>query len=89
MSLLLLLAGDVETNPGPISGEDCTVVLTKCDSHARSKCHFFSLSDELLTQVDDSVLSKLNFVQFIHVTSNVKSTIMKCGNPVFYLWLWL
>ena len=23
LSLLLLLAGDVETNPGPISGEDC------------------------------------------------------------------
>jgi len=30
--------------------------------NARSKCHFFSLSDEELTQVDDSVLSKLNFV---------------------------
>ena len=23
LSLLLVLAGDVETNPGPISGEDC------------------------------------------------------------------
>ena len=37
MSLLLLLAGDVETNPGPISGEDCTVILTKCDGQCKIK----------------------------------------------------
>ena len=37
LSLLLLLAGDVETNPGPISGEDCTVILTKCGSQCKIK----------------------------------------------------
>ena len=29
LSLLLVVAGDVETNPGPISGEECMQLLTK------------------------------------------------------------
>ena len=56
LSLLLVLAGDVETNPGPISGEECNFLLKLLVSPTDVISP--PPPDELLAQVDDSELCK-------------------------------
>ena len=63
LSLLLMLAGDVETNPGPISGEGKYMYWTFNIMHDAKICVSFP-SDELLARVDDSELSKFTCYVF-------------------------
>ena len=59
LSLLLVLAGDVETNPGPISGEDCKALKLQCDNHVLPGCHFFPQMSFLLKLMIPSYVSLL------------------------------
>ena len=67
LSLLLVVAGDVETNPGPISGKRLSfIVMIMIDQAVTS-----FPSDELLAQVDDSMLSKFICDIFLQTPSEV------------------
>ena len=58
LSLLLFVAGDVETNPGPISGEE--MIFKVAILHDQDVVSF--VSDKLLAQVDNSELSKFAMI---------------------------
>ena len=63
LSLLLVIAGDVETNPGPITSEKLNPLkfIMKI-THDQNVISFSS--DKLLAQVDDSELCKFTVISF-------------------------
>ena len=85
LSLLLVAAGDVETNPGPISGEGKH--FNVAFMHVNISLLF--PSEELLAQVDDSVLSKFicdlfssSSSPFMFVSSHFMCEILNNDAPV-------
>ena len=65
---MLIIAGDVESNPGPIDGEKMHLTLI-----IFNKTIISPHADELLAQVDDSELSKFTCAVFLHMLLKLTS----------------